>query len=279
MTIQSSLDYQTKFFTDFAKAWADHSTFRLYQGIDTTAENLRLELSDAPGYILAYDKSAQRELADFLAGDLIKFLREHIPFFEVTDDGRVFFGDWYHRREFGQLSVFARTINQVTPEQQVILPQLEAFAADPDNYLDHQVDALQKKLYQEVNRLHAKLESAQAEPVAAPQPSSGSTLRGLFKNFIDPGDDTEDAAPSAAQPQVPTDTAALQSQFAAAKAEADAQFDTQKRELQVSAAITRYEYAAVMNTYSSVEQFENVLANLPTDFMHALDAKGGRANA
>lgn len=49
MTIQSSLDYQTKFFTDFAKAWADHSTFRLYQGIDTTAENLRLELSDAPG--------------------------------------------------------------------------------------------------------------------------------------------------------------------------------------------------------------------------------------
>lgn len=34
-----------------------------------------------------------------------------------------------------------------------------------------------------------------------------------------------------------------------------------------------------MNTYSSVEQFENVLANLPTDFMHALDAKGGRANA
>lgn len=125
-------------------------------------------------------------MADFLAGDLIKFLREHIPFFEVTDDGRVFFGDWYHRREFGQLSVFARTINQVTPEQQVILPQLEAFAADPDNYLDHQVDALQKKLYQEVNRLHAKLESAQAEPVAAPQPSSGSTLRGLFKNFIDP---------------------------------------------------------------------------------------------
>ena len=69
MTIQSSLDYQTKFFTDFAKAWADHSTFRLYQGIDTTAENLRLELSDAPGYILAYDKSAQREFCLLYTSD------------------------------------------------------------------------------------------------------------------------------------------------------------------------------------------------------------------
>lgn len=286
MTIQSSLNYQKQFFTDFSEAWEQRSTYHLYKGIDETAENLRLELEEAPGYILAYDKTAETELQTFLQQDLIKFIRGHIPFFDVADNGIVFFGDWYHRREFGRLNVFTRVIDQYTENQRTILPQLEAFAEDPDHYLDLQIEAMRKQTYTEVNRLHNQLEAAEAEDpstTATDQPAStGTTIRGLFNKFIDPGTDEDDTAAKPAPQRrrgANQDTGKLKAQFDEAKDQADSTFDAKKRSLQVSAAITRYEYQAVMSTYSSVAQFENVLANLREDFMRALELEGEQANA
>ncbi|MFD1486222.1 SbcC family exonuclease [Lacticaseibacillus baoqingensis] len=282
MTVESSLNYQQTFFNEFSDAWAKQSTYHLYKGIDQTAETLRLEVSETPGYILAYDKGAQDELQAFLQRSFITFLRQHIPFFEVADDGRVFFGDWYHRREFGSLSVFDRSIDQLTPEQRNILPQLEAFAQDPDHYLDNQIEALRKDVYRSVNDLHNQLEAATVEAPSAPSRSTtapGNSFRGLLKNFIDPDDDDTSASEPTPQPRRRSAPADLKARFDAAKAQADSEFDAKKRTLQVSAAITRYEYQAVIGTYSSVTQFENVLASLKDDFMRALEVKGDQANA
>lgn len=277
MTVEASLTYQQTFFNDFAKAWQDQSTYRLYQGIDKTASSLRLEVTETPGYILAYDKGAQDELHDFLQKAFVAFLREHVPFFEVSDDGQVYFGDWYHRRQFGQLSVFTRTIDQATPQERNILPQLVAFAQDPEHYLDNQLEALRKNIYQTVNDLHNQLEAASVEETVQPTRSTNSasgSFRGLLKNFIDPDDDEEET-PAPAQTtrrrvQAPAD---LQQRFNDAKAQADSEFDAKKRAMQVSAAITRYEYQAVVSSYSSISQFENILANLKADFMKALAKK------
>ena len=41
MSIEASLTYQKKFFNDFTDAWHKKSRYRLYQGLDATAENLR----------------------------------------------------------------------------------------------------------------------------------------------------------------------------------------------------------------------------------------------
>ena len=284
MTVESSLTYQQTFFEDFGTAWADRATYRLYQGIDKTATNLRLELDETPGYILAYDKDAQEELREFLQAAFVAFLREHIPFFDVTDDGRVFFGDWYHRREFGQLGVFTRTIDQNTSEERNILPQLVAFAEDPDHYLDNQLEALRKDIYRQVNDLHDQLEAASVEE--EPQPAkttstTGGSFRGLLKNFIDPDDDDDDT-PAPATPTLHRRKPApdgLKQRLEAAKAAADDEFDTKKRTMQVSAAITRYEYQAVISTYSSITQFENILANLKSDFMRTLKVKEDNHNA
>ncbi len=283
MTVKSSLNYQQTFFNDFGAAWDKHSTYRLYQGIDKTATNLRLELNETPGYILAYDKDAQEELRGFLQKAFVTFLREHIPFFEVADDGRVFFGDWYHRREFGQLSVFTRTIDQVTSEERNILPQLVAFAEDPDHYLDNQLEALRKDIYRQVNDLHNQLEAASVEEPAQPTrtaSTTGGSFRGLLKNFIDPDDaDDEANAPTPAPKRHTPVPSNLKQRFDEAKAAADDEFDAKKRTMQVSAAITRYEYQAVISTYSSITQFENILANLKSDFMRALEAKEDKHNA
>ncbi|WP_407895445.1 SbcC family exonuclease [Lacticaseibacillus sp. N501-2] len=276
MTVEASLTYQQNFFNDFAQAWRDQSTYRLYQGIDKTASSLRLEVTETPGYILAYDKGAQDELHDFLQKAFVAFLREHVPFFEVSDDGKVYFGDWYHRRQFGQLSVFTRTIDQATPQERNILPQLVAFAQDPEHYLDNQLEALRKNIYQTVNDLHNQLEAASVEEPTQPSRSTNSasgSFRGLLKNFIDPDDDEDEPAPT--QPtrrrtQAPAD---LKQRFDEAKAQADSEFDAKKRAMQVSAAITRYEYQAVVSSYSSISQFENILANLKADFMKALAKK------
>ncbi|KRN18663.1 hypothetical protein [Lacticaseibacillus camelliae] len=279
MTVESSLNYQNNFFKTFAQAWADRSTYHLYQGIDTTSETLRLTLAETPGYILAYDKAAVRELHDFLRQDFIAFLREHIPFFEVSDQGEVYFGDWYHRRQFGTIDVFSRSIVQRTDAEREILPQLRAFAKDPDHFLDNQLEAMRKDTYQEVDRLHRQLEDAEADAASsdAVQPeATGSRVRGFLKSFVDPDQD-QPAATS--HKQSGPDQSQLKARFDSAKASADEAFDTQKRQLQVGAAITRYEYQAVTSNYSSVDQFENILGSLQDDFMRALELKEEQANA
>ncbi|WP_155286931.1 SbcC family exonuclease [Lacticaseibacillus zhaodongensis] len=286
MSVETSLAYQQKFFDDFVNAWQNHSDYRLYKGIDGTASTLRLDIHEVPGYILAYDKSAQEELHHFLRGNLVKWLREYVPFFEVSDDGHVFFGDWYHRREFGTLDVFSREIVHQNEQQQEILPQLQAFAQDPDHYLDDQVDRLRKSVYQEATDLHAQIDDYESVDDDDQQPEtrtasngstgSGSGLRGLLKNFIDPDDDDDDSSQPAATP-LPSrrnrhgvDINRLRRQFADAKEAADQKFDGEKRQLEVAAAVTRYEYQAVMSQYSSIDQFINVLANLSKDYMKTL---------
>ncbi|KRO15511.1 hypothetical protein [Lacticaseibacillus saniviri] len=278
MSVESSLHYQQQFFERFNKAWEAQSSFQLYRGLDTTADNLRLPITEAPGYVLAYDKGAQEELHDFLQARFVKFLRSHVPFFEVSDDGHVYFGDWYHRREFGELSVFSRSIVQVTDEEQAILPQLQAFASDPDNYLDNQIEAMRKSVYSEVNHLQNQLESDTATTQAQDSDSStpnGGGFRSLLKTFIDPTEEEEE------QVEAPEhhENQQLRQQFDHIKADADRTFDANKRQLQVSAAITRYEYQAVMSTYSSIAQFENILGNLKEDFMRALEVEGDNQHA
>jgi len=275
MSVESSLQYQQDFFEHFNQAWQDKSSYQLYRGLDTTADNLRLPIEEAPGYILAYDKNAQQELQDFLQTRFIAFVREHIPFFEVSDDGRVFFGDWYHRRQFGELKPVSRTIAQYTDEEQAIIPQLQAFSQDPDNYLQLELEAMRKDVYRDVNRLQNQLETEMATQ-SEPQEAANGGFRGLLKTFIDPSDPDE-SQPSA--PATPDKTKRLRQQFNQVKDQADHDFDAKKRQLEVSAAITRYEYQAVLSEYSSIEQFENVLSNLKTDFMAALKAEGGKQNA
>lgn len=202
MSIETSLTYQKKFFSDFTDAWHKKSRYRLYQGIDATAENLRLDIEEAPGYILAYDKSAQAELHDFLQIGFIDFLRQHIPFFEVNDQGTIYFGNWYHRRDFGHINVILRAITQSTDEQRKILPQLEAFSDDPDHYLDRQLDAMRKEVYRDVDSLHTQIDNLEAE--AAPERDQSAQgnggFRGLLKNFIDPSDDPTPQLPMHPKP-------------------------------------------------------------------------------
>lgn len=276
MSVENSLAYQRKFFSDFSSAWADHSYYRLYAGIDHTAETLRLDIHEVPGYILAYDKSAQQELHHFLRENLIKWLRDAIPFFEISDDGRIFFGDWYHRREFGSLDVFARSIVHQNEAQQDILPHLSQFANDPDHYLDAQIEHLRKTTYQRAADLHHRLESLENEneaaaPTTERQSNNGSGFRGLLKNFIDPEETTTPSQSSPSRHTLSDATISkVRREFEAAKETADQKFDSEKRQMQVAAAVTRYEYQAVMNHYSSIDQFINALTNLRKNYMKAL---------
>ncbi len=291
MSVETSLAYQQQFFTAFAEAWADKSDYRLYKGIDDTARTLRLDIHEVPGYVLAYDKGAQEELHHYLRKNFIQWLRDYVPFFEVGEDGRVFFGDWYHRREFGRLDVFAREIMHQDEEQRAILPHLQEFAADPDHYLDAQVEQLRKACYQRTTELHSQLEtleadSATTETTKAPATGNGSNrLRGLLKNFMDPDAEEETAAP--VEEGTPkrrayhgVDINRVRAQFQEAKETADLEFDAKKRALQVSAAVTRYEYQAVLSTYSSIDQFINILHNLRRDYTNALKkAEGAHKHA
>lgn len=276
MDIEKSLDYQKRFFTNFAAAWQDHSDLDLYRGIDATADALRLDLSEVPGYILAYDKQAQSELHAYLQKGLVEWLQTYIPFFEVSADGIVMFGDWYHRRQFGVLDVWTRQIMQYSDAERQILPDLETYAADPENYLKKRLANLHDEAYSEADHLQSRLEQAQAavavEPDALTRSSrerSGGGFKGLMKNFIDQPED--EAAPQSSQTDS-SEVASLQSQLKAARTEAQARYDEEKRQIQVEAAVTNYEYQAIISQYSSLQQFENSLQHIADSYMASLAA-------
>ncbi|MFC6171675.1 hypothetical protein [Loigolactobacillus jiayinensis] len=278
MDIEKSLDYQKRFFTNFAAAWQDHSDLDLYRGIDATADALRLDLSEVPGYILAYDKQAQSELRAYLQKGLIEWLQTYIPFFEVSADGIVMFGDWYHRRQFGVLDVWTRQIMQYSEAERQILPDLETYAADPENYLKKRLASLHDDAYSEADHLQSRLEKAQAAVAAEPdaptrsnRDRAGGGFKGLMKNFIDQPE--EDAATTPVQPSGDgSEVATLQSQLSAARAEAQARYDEEKRQIQVESAVTNYEYQAIISQYSSLKQFENSLQHISDSYMASLAA-------
>lgn len=276
MDIEKSLDYQKRFFTNFAAAWQDHSDLDLYRGIDATADALRLDLSEVPGYILAYDKQAQSELRAYLQKGLVEWLQTYIPFFEVSADGIVMFGDWYHRQQFGVLDVWTRQIMQYSDAERQILPDLETYAADPENYLKKRLANLHDEAYSEADHLQSRLEQAQAAVAAEPdaltrssRERSGGGFKGLMKNFIDQPED--EAAPQSSQTDS-SEVASLQSQLKAARAEAQARYDEEKRQIQVEAAVTNYEYQAIISQYSSLQQFENSLQHIADSYMASLAA-------
>ncbi|QEA52242.1 hypothetical protein [Loigolactobacillus coryniformis] len=276
MDIEKSLDYQKRFFTNFAAAWQDHSDLDLYRGIDATADALRLDLSEVPGYILAYDKQAQSELRAYLQKGLVEWLQTYIPFFEVSADGIVMFGDWYHRRQFGVLDVWTRQIMQYSDAERQILPDLETYAADPENYLKKRLANLHDEAYSEADHLQSRLEQAQAAVAAEPdaltrssRERSGGGFKGLMKNFIDQPEN--EAAPQNSQTDS-SEVASLQSQLKAARAEAQARYDEEKRQIQVEAAVTNYEYQAIISQYSSLQQFENSLQHIADSYMASLAA-------
>lgn len=276
MDIEKSLDYQKRFFTNFAAAWQDHSDLDLYRGIDATADALRLDLSEVPGYILAYDKQAQSELRAYLQKGLVEWLQTYIPFFEVSADGIVMFGDWYHRQQFGVLDVWTRQIMQYSDAERQILPDLETYAADPENYLKKRLANLHDEAYSEADHLQSRLEQAQAAVAAEPdaltrssRERSGGGFKGLMKNFIDQPED--EAAPQSSQTDS-SEVASLQSQLKAARAEAQVRYDEEKRQIQVEAAVTNYEYQAIISQYSSLQQFENSLQHIADSYMASLAA-------
>lgn len=276
MDIEKSLDYQKRFFTNFAAAWQDHSDLDLYRGIDATADALRLDLSEVPGYILAYDKQAQSELRAYLQKGLVEWLQTYIPFFEVSADGIVMFGDWYHRQQFGVLDVWTRQIMQYSDAERQILPDLETYAADPENYLKKRLANLHDEAYSEADHLQSRLEQAQAAVAAEPdaltrssRERSGGGFKGLMKNFIDQPED--EAAPQSSQTDS-SEVASLQSQLKAARTEAQARYDEEKRQIQVEAAVTNYEYQAIISQYSSLQQFENSLQHIADSYMASLAA-------
>ncbi len=150
------------------------------------------------------------------------------------------------------------------------------FLTIPTIISDRQLDAMRKEVYRDVDSLHTQIDNLEAEnaPERGQATQGNSGFRGLLKNFIDPSDDDQ-ASPS----QPSGDASRLKAQFDKEKLTADDIFDKRKRELEVSAAITRYEFQAVMGTYSSVAEFENILANLKDDFMQSLKLEGGRTHA
>lgn len=83
MSIEASLTYQKKFFNDFTDAWHKKSRYRLYQGLDATAENLRLDIEETPGYILAYDKTHRRNCMIFCRSVLLIFCASTSPFLKL----------------------------------------------------------------------------------------------------------------------------------------------------------------------------------------------------
>lgn len=204
-------------------------------------------------------------------------MRQTIPFFTVKHQGTIYFGNWYHRRDFGTINVLLRAITQSTEQQRKILPQHTAFSEHPHHYLDRQLDALRKTVYHDVHSHTTQIHNltATAAPTRDQSAQGNGGFRGLLLNLLDPRHTSD--APAATHSK--TDASQLKARLHKTKLAAQHAFDKRKRTYTVSAALTRYTYQAVYSTYSSVATFTNVLANLLEHLLQYLKLTGGRTTA
>lgn len=300
MEINECLNYQKNFFINFNEAWIKHSDLSLYEQIDSTANNLRMDISEVPEYILAYDQKAQQELHDYLQSGLIKWLNNYIPFFQVNTNGIVMFGNWYHRERFGILDVWRRKIIQTDVKEQNIIPELEKYSSDPENYLNNRLKHLHNIIYDDANSLKLHIGEIEKNKENIEQnndnnineyiedqdqkthSSSSNRLSNFFASFIDDKPKDKEHIKNNIDINENNDLEKnikelkdLKEKYNVALNNANKNYVDQERILKVQSAVINYEYQAIMNHFDSFNQFVNSLFKMPQKYMEYLKSQEG----
>lgn len=268
--IATKIDYLTR----LQQAIQDHADRQVYQLLDRQRYAAAMEHQEKrpnDQRVMNLVDNLTDQLSNYLSGGLIKYLGKAYPFFYYeeyqTGHFRVYFGNWWDRRQFGELDVLNIRFVFDQPEYQKLAKSFQLAQANKRYHSDRikalsaQSKHLQTLLDEQADREQKRAElQAQLKEIAA--------RSGIFE--------------SSKNRESRESLVAQLSKLEAADQEARDASETIKQnertilELSKENTILSYEQKSIKDTFGSFEDFELANRNLYADYLNSLPSAAGK---
>lgn len=275
--INQSIEQKVNYLQELKQAVANHADQAIYALLDQkryAAEIMHREekANDTGVMTLVDDLTAQ--LSNYLSTKLINYLSQAYPFFYYEEyqlgHYRIYFGNWWDRRQFGELDVLNIRFVFDQSEYAKLAKSFELAQAG-QRYNGQRIEELSKEndrlqaLIDSADKRDAKKEELQAELKEA------SARNGLFESSKNR--ETREAIVAKLSKLENQDEEA---RTAAGKIKANNQ---QVLELSKENTILSYERKSIVDTFGSFEDFELANRKLYASYLQSLVADGKQVEA
>lgn len=272
----NNLELKNDYINDLAQAIDEHDDLRIYQLLgplrykSEITNSLDNKYGDHP-FDLVQDQRA--ELAHFLGDNLIDYLIEKFPFFyyREVERGRfkVFFGNWWDRREFGELDTLNVEFNFDQTELKMLADTVE-LDADHKTYHFDEITELSDANVQLQSKIDTQKENAIKLADLQAQAAQLSDKGGLFESnkIKEERQSINDQITELSQLDQDATTAPAEMQKNQEKILALSKEDT----------TLGYEKDSLVKTFKTFESFENHVKRLYVDYLSSLIGKGSVNN-
>lgn len=269
--IDQAISHKIDYLTALRAAIKNHQDAKVYQLLDNQRYAAEIEhreqQANDTGVMNLVDNLAD-QLSNYLSKGLIDYLGRAYPFFYYeeyqTGHYRIYFGNWWDRREFGDLDVlnirfaFNKTEYDKLAESFKLADQGKKYNSSRIEKLSQENDHLQQLIdsAEQRDRQKASLQSELKDANSRSGLFESSKNKEARQDIIDQISELEDEAE--------------QARGAQAKIK---QNNQQVLELSKENTILSYEQKSIMDTFESFEDFELANRNLYANYLKHLSQK------
>lgn len=271
--INQSIKQKVNYLQELDQAIKDHEDQKIYALLDQrryAAEILHREEKANDTGVMTLVDDITNHLSNYLSSKLINYLSQAYPFFYYEEyqlgHFRIYFGNWWDRRQFGELDVlnirfiFDQTEYKKLAKSFELSQSGKRFNGEKIDQLSKENDRLQN-LIDSKDKREAKKEELQAELKEA------SARNGLF----------ESSKNREAREAIVSELSKLENQEEKARTAAGKIKENNHAVLELSKenTILSYERKSILDTFDSFEDFEVQNHNLYANYLKSL-VDGGK---
>ncbi|MFR0621503.1 exonuclease SbcC [Limosilactobacillus mucosae] len=275
--INKQIAAKIKYLQELETAVEHHDDCKVYQLLDNQRYAAEIEHREQQpneqGVMNLVDDLAD-QLSNFLSANLIQYLGKAYPFFYYeeyqTGHYRIYFGNWWDRRRFGELDVlnirfaFDQEEYQKLARAFELSKQNKRYNSDRIEQISSENDRLQKLI-------DSRLEREQKRAVLQEQLKDASSRSGLFESNKN----------REARQVIVEQISKLEDEEQESRTAADTIKENERVVLDLSKenTILSYEQKSIIDTFGTFEDFELANRNLYASYLNSLGGKKAGVSA
>ena len=271
--INKQIAAKIKYLQELETAVEHHDDCKVYQLLDNQRYAAEIEHREQQpneqGVMNLVDDLAD-QLSNFLSANLIQYLGKAYPFFYQTGHYRIYFGNWWDRRRFGELDVlnirfaFDQEEYQKLAHAFELSKQNKRYNSDRIEQISSENDRLQKLI-------DSRLEREQKRAALQEQLKDARSRSGLFESNKN----------REARQVIVEQISKLEDEEQESRTAADTIKENERVVLDLSKenTILSYEQKSIIDTFGTFEDFELANRNLYASYLNSLGGKNTGVSA
>lgn len=263
-----------KYLRQFNDAIASHRDREIYQLLDNQRYAKEIEhreqQANDQGVMNLVDDLAD-QLSNYLSGNLIKYLGKTYPFFYYeeyqTGHYRIYFGNWWDRRQFGELDVLNVRFS-FDPEEYDKLQKAFELSRDNKRYNSERINEISS----ENDRLQDLIDHQRERE------EKKENLQAQLKDVTSRSGIWESSRNKESRQEIVNQLQKLEDEEKEAQTAAQTIKDNERVVLALSKenTILSYEQKSIIDVFGSFEDFELANRNLYANYLESLNGEEGK---